>query len=147
VGTGSQEEDMNRLDQKAEPLDSLMGAYFRAEMPEPWPTFDRRRTAVLPSKPEGRPASWWATYSRFALALSVFVLLGGAWLLGGPVIVPGDRTPHFGVDGGTADRGKIANPKPTKNNVNKGEKESGLDGDPENFGTTPKKETKDSKGK
>lgn len=75
---------MNRLDQNAEPLDSLLGAYFRAEMPTPWPSFDRRETTVLPPRPEtARPTSWWAMYSRFALALSVALLLGGAWFLGG----------------------------------------------------------------
>ena len=75
---------MNRLDDKHDPIDGLLGAYFRAEMPEPWPTFKRRSaTTVLPPKPESKPTSWWAMYSRFALALSVLILLGGAWMLGG----------------------------------------------------------------
>jgi hypothetical protein len=78
---------MNRLDHKTEPLDSLdglLGAYFRSEMPEPWPAFTRRSpTTVLPPKPESKPTSWWAMYSRLALALSVLVLLGGAWMLSG----------------------------------------------------------------
>ena len=62
-----------------EPIDGLLGAFFRAEMPSPWPAFRRPATvrpALDPTRAARRP-----TYARLALAASVGLLFVGSWLL------------------------------------------------------------------
>ena len=62
-----------------EPIDGLLGAFFRAEMPSPWPAFRRPASARLPldqARAARRP-----TYARLALAASVGLLFVGSWLL------------------------------------------------------------------
>ena len=87
---------MNRVNQstppekhQAEPIDGLLGAFFRAEMPSPWPTFARpvkTRLAV-----DLAPASRTSAYAgRLALAASIGLLFVGSWLL--PTVAP--RAPH-----------------------------------------------------
>ena len=62
-----------------EPIDSLLGSFFRAEMPSPWPAF-RRPTSVRPAFEPSRAARR-PTYARLALAASVGLLFVGSWLL------------------------------------------------------------------
>lgn len=81
----------------SDPLDGLLGAYFRSEMPSPWPALTRTQ------RPK-RPVSLWSgTSSRLALAASVaFLLLTGYFLASGSL---GTSTgPHFGLDNGKASR-------------------------------------------
>ncbi|MFQ3592031.1 MAG: hypothetical protein SNJ82_02445 [Gemmataceae bacterium] len=75
----------------SDPLDGLLRAYFRSEMPSPWPAFRPTRT----QRP-ARPVSLWSGYaSRLALAASVaFLLLTGYFLASGSL---GNGVgPHFG---------------------------------------------------
>ena len=65
---------------KGEPIDALLGAYFRAEMPSPWPAFRspaKTRLAFTPASAARRPAY----AGRLALAASVGLLFVGSWML------------------------------------------------------------------
>ena len=67
-----------QLSHQAEPIDALLGEFFRAEMPSPWPAFRP------PAKTRLAPASapHYSSYAgRLALAASVGLLLIGSWLL------------------------------------------------------------------
>jgi hypothetical protein len=66
-------------------LDHLLRAFFRAEMPEPWPDAPARPLAFRPARRRG------LVRSRLALAASVLLLLVGQWLLAGSF--PGFATP------------------------------------------------------
>lgn len=81
-------------------MDALLSAYFRAEMPHPWPASPLARTIRLATTVESaRPA---LSRSRWALAASVALLLGGACALPGrlatspveplPRLQPGEAT-------------------------------------------------------
>jgi hypothetical protein len=63
-----------------ENLDALLGAFFRAELPKPWP-------AMRPLARRERPAARWN--SRLALAAAIALLLLGAWLMPRPASLPG----------------------------------------------------------
>jgi len=59
-------------------LDILLGKFFRAQMPHPWP----RLTAPITDTPP--ISSWWMrSRSRLALAASVAILIVGSWWLAG----------------------------------------------------------------
>jgi hypothetical protein len=63
-------------------LDRLFSAYFQAELPAKWPAAPRPwadRAHVKPANTTDDPA----TRSRWALAASVAILLGGCWYLSG----------------------------------------------------------------
>src|SRR4051794_23158534 len=65
-------------------LDGLLRAYFQAEMPDPWPSFEAPapRNGFVPRRPQPRRLSLW--HSRLALAASILLLIAGAlFLLGG----------------------------------------------------------------
>jgi hypothetical protein len=72
--------------------DGLLGAFFKAELPDPWPACRRpgdRVRSTTPSRqtsPSGGPPrgrTWTAARSRLALAASVALLLLGTLLLSG----------------------------------------------------------------
>jgi hypothetical protein len=70
--------------QPEEDLDGLLRAFFRSEMPEPWPTMPVPEVApVLPMKPRAMPSRRPLFRSRLALAASVALFLLGSWLLSG----------------------------------------------------------------
>lgn len=64
-------------------LDGLLKSFFRSEMPNPWPDAPHAEEApvILAVGPMPKRRSF--ASSRFALAASVALLVGGAWLLGG----------------------------------------------------------------
>jgi hypothetical protein len=67
-----------------DPIDALLGAFFKSEMPTPWPAFQppaRSRTLPLPAR--RAPAGQRLLGSRVALAASVALLVLCGWLLGG----------------------------------------------------------------
>src|SRR5437773_4220640 len=67
-------------------LDGLLRAYFRAEMPDPWPSFEAPapRNGVLPFRRPQQPRRFNLWRSRLALAASILLLIAGAlFLLGG----------------------------------------------------------------
>jgi hypothetical protein len=68
----------------SEDLDVFLGAFFKGEMPAPWPAFQppaATRTLPLPRRAARKPRQVFG--SRFALAAAVALLLLGGWLLGG----------------------------------------------------------------
>jgi len=79
---------MNRVNNKqsrpnlpeGEPIDALLGAFFRSEMPSPWPAF--RPAARTRLSPGPVPVPRRSAYAgKFALAASVALLVVGTWLL------------------------------------------------------------------
>ena len=84
-------------------LDDLIGAFFRAEMPDPWPGSPRPRTE--PARAPRREARAWAAYSKLALAASLALLLAGGWLLSGKLGAPASPSmPGFEMGAGGASR-------------------------------------------
>ena len=68
---------------QVEPYEDLLRAFFRAEMPEPWPELKRPEPRVLPFVRPQRASRFAGTRSRLALAASVAILLVGSWSLSG----------------------------------------------------------------
>ena len=84
-------------------VDQLLRAFYRAEMPNPWPSFQAPAEApmVLPfPAPPVRRALW--TSSRLALAASIAVLAGGVWLLSGAFSTDTAKERNFSHTDGTA---------------------------------------------
>jgi hypothetical protein len=68
-------------------IDQTLRAFFKAQMPDPWPSFEAPPSpSVLPFVPPQRSS---ALRRRLALAASVAVLAAGGWLLSGKFV---DRT-------------------------------------------------------
>jgi hypothetical protein len=64
-----------------EELDGLLRAFFRDELPQPWPALTLPAAAVLPLSPTSSTRPGGLSRSRVALAASVALLFGGqAWL-------------------------------------------------------------------
>ena len=88
-------------------LDRLLTAYFQAEMPAKWPappSADERsgvRRPVLSAAPTD-PTS----RSRWALAASVAILIGGCWYLSG-LATDGRPKKGLGLDDGQATPPKL----------------------------------------
>ncbi len=64
-------------DPSPDDLDRLLGAFFRAEVPSPWPR--PKALAAVPAAPARRART--LRQSRLALAASVAALLVGGWYL------------------------------------------------------------------
>jgi hypothetical protein len=64
-------------------LDGLLRAYFQAEMPDPWPSFEAPapRNGVLPLRRPQQPRRFNLWRSRLALAASILLLIAGALFL------------------------------------------------------------------
>jgi hypothetical protein len=81
---------MNRVDSSVpldEGVDALLSAFFKGEMPSPWPEF-KAPARTLPFRRRAAPARRRPIFgSRFALVASVALLMCAAWLLGGKVSV------------------------------------------------------------
>jgi len=99
-------------------LDALLGAFYRAQLPTPWPAFQApARSRTLPLRPDSvRP--WPVLASLLALAASVALLLLGFWLL------PGARRPEGvklrGIGGSEARPGGLLAPGATPSGTQPG---------------------------
>lgn len=75
-------------------IDGLLRRFFQAEMPAPWPACPATEEPAARVVPD-RTTSWWELPQRFAsrlsLALSLAVLLAGAWCLSGSFTGPAVR--------------------------------------------------------
>jgi len=76
-------------------IDDLLGAFFKSEMPSPWPELEppaQARTLAFKRRPAPRRRRPLFA-SRLALVASVALLMCAAWLLGGraSTSVQGDR--------------------------------------------------------
>ncbi len=60
-----------------EAVDRLLGDYFKSQMPKQWPAAPRAGGA----RPAATPATDTLTPSRWALAASVALLIGGGWFV------------------------------------------------------------------
>ena len=67
-----------------EDIDALLGAFFKGEMPDPWPAFQPPRR-TLPFRPAEKktPPPRFVISSRMALAAAVALLTLCGWLLSG----------------------------------------------------------------
>jgi len=80
-------------EQPGDDLDGLLTAFFRSEMPSPWPGAPEPEEAevIVRPMPRARNPIWG---SRLALAASVAILLAGGWLLSGSFSdTPGGANP------------------------------------------------------
>lgn len=84
---------------QSEGVDRMVGDYFRSEMPNPWPVAPQpwAEKAVLSAS-----ATHSTSRSRWALAASVAVLVGGCWYLSGH-LTDGRKRPDMMNLNGTAD--------------------------------------------
>jgi hypothetical protein len=84
-------------------VDQLLRAFYRAEMPNPWPAFQTPAEAppVLPF-PAAPVRRTFASRSRLALAASVALLVGGLWYLSGKFGGDAPRPDPFRSTGGSA---------------------------------------------
>ena len=82
-------------------VDRLLSSFYRSEMPSKWPA------APKPWAVQARPNTGEhfvnpASRSRWALAASVAILVGGCWYLSGHM-TNGKQRPDANFDGGSAD--------------------------------------------
>ena len=82
-----------------DPIDGLLSAFYRAETPSKWPAAPRPWADPAHTKYD-RTADP-STRSRWALAASVAMLLGGCWYLSGQM-TDGHVKQGLGLDDGTA---------------------------------------------
>ncbi len=79
--------------------DRLFGDFFKAQVPAKW---SAPKPWATKAQPANRLASDPATRSRWALAASVALLVGGCWYLSGN-LGNGKAKSGIGLEGGTAD--------------------------------------------
>jgi hypothetical protein len=77
-------------------VDRLLSAFFKAELPDPFPAMKRPAAQTEPAMPVTPAAALperhgVLTQGRFALAASVAMILGGCWLLSGQIGGPPER--------------------------------------------------------
>src|SRR5262245_23306735 len=87
-------------------VEGLLRAFYRSEMPSPWPAFAPPRPRVLPFRPAARPRQrrGFRSLSRLALVASVALLLLAAWLMPrGPLSSPEGLKFNKG-EGGASDK-------------------------------------------
>ncbi len=86
----------------ADPLDRMLFAFFRAELPNPWPKAPapvRERPALAPAPEADRPRRSWTASPAWSMAAAVALLFAGyAWLAGN--FPPPQEFSAPGPDGG-----------------------------------------------
>jgi hypothetical protein len=92
-------------------VDRLLAAFFEDELPDPFPAMKRPAAQVEPAMPATSAAALpqrhaVLTQGRFALAVSVAMLLGGCWYISGQIGGPPER-PLTVKDGGGATLPKV----------------------------------------
>ena len=83
--------------QPPEEVDRLLSAYFRKEMPQPWPELKLPADSFPPTL-EPAAARRPLIRSRWALAASIALLLLGHWLLAGKSWTGSTSKPSHGVN-------------------------------------------------
>src|SRR5262249_17271457 len=70
----------DRPDDAPHELDALLSAFYRSEMPEPWPAL--QAPIATPEVSKSATRSWWTrSRSHLALAASVALLIVASWWL------------------------------------------------------------------
>jgi hypothetical protein len=82
-------------------VDGMLRSFFKAEMPNPWPAFQ---------KPTAAPARFSLWRSRLALAASILLLIGGALLLLGGTSPVREQRPELNPSLLTGERTKLPDP-------------------------------------
>src|SRR5262245_8691904 len=95
---------MNRLADNQNPqgqdIDALLGTFFKAQLPNPWPAFQPpRKEKVVPFRPAVEERAGFAISSKFALALSLALLMLCGWLLSGSLPGPSPKGPRPPIEG------------------------------------------------
>jgi hypothetical protein len=89
--------DANGVGHGGDDLDEVLFAFFRSEMPRPWPQMKRpdETPAVRPALPAPAPPprSWFRS-PRFALAASVALLIGGYAVMSAALTPPTKPEPE-----------------------------------------------------
>lgn len=93
---------MNATEQSQD-IDKLLSGFFKSQVPEPFPPF-RNAPPLAASRYEPKRRST-SNKSRFALAASIAILLGGCWYLSGQIGPNKDR-PNIGNGDATANMPK-----------------------------------------
>jgi hypothetical protein len=90
-------------EQPGDDLDGLLTAFFRSELPSPWPGAPEPEEAevIVRPMPRARRPIWG---SRLALAASVALLLAGGWMLSGSFSDTPGGSGSPKIDGISADR-------------------------------------------
>src|SRR5215218_9643248 len=85
-------------------VDQLLGAFFKSEIPDPWPAFEPPVRRTLPFRPAPQRRRF-VLGSRLALAASVAGLMLCGWLLSGSFSGPQHAGQPIPIeqDKGTAD--------------------------------------------
>jgi hypothetical protein len=102
--------DANGVGHRGDDLDGALFAFFRSEMPRPWPQLKlpddapAARPPVRPAEatPAPSPRSWFRS-PRFALAASVALLIGGYAVMSAALTPPAPENPSL--------KGSSASPK------------------------------------
>jgi len=99
---------MNTINQLPTPsgdqVDRLLTAYYRSEMPANWP--NAPEPWATPATPATGRKSHSQSRSRWALAASVALLIGGCWYVSGQM-TDGKKRAGLNLDGGDANVGHI----------------------------------------
>jgi hypothetical protein len=95
-------------------IDALLNAFYKAEVPAPWPAFrlPARTRLQPPAQPGARSGAGWSP--RLALAVAIALLLAAMWLLPRPSLTSDGSRPAsmntIGPHG--ANKGGILPPAP-----------------------------------
>jgi len=82
----------NKLSNAEAGTDRMLSDFFKSELPEPFPAFRAPAAVLNAPTPVREEVSLRPMFqSRFALAASVALLLGGCWYLTGKVGEPGGK--------------------------------------------------------
>jgi len=97
---------MNRTDSpQLEAVDQMLSRFMKSEIPHPWPTAPSLQAESGPISPSSAPrltGSSPLVSSRYSLAASVMLILGGCWLLSNLLSDKPNPNRSGGLDGGNA---------------------------------------------
>lgn len=96
-----------------EDVDAVLGAFFQAQMPSPFPAFQPPTPRTLPLRPSAFTGMTMHT-SRLVLAASVALLVLACWLFPGAGQLPSDGVTLPGAGPGTASKNGVLAPLPTR---------------------------------
>jgi hypothetical protein len=112
---------MNHTDSPhLEAVDQLLSRFMKSEMPHPWPKAPQpQREVVVPHTPASAMPVASLASSRWSLACSVALIVGGFWLLSSLVGTETNPNRSGGLNGGSATTkhlNDLAKPAPEKTN-------------------------------
>lgn len=111
---------MNRTDSlQPEAIDEMLSRFMKSEMPHPWPKAPTPQVgSITPASSPRLTDSSPLVSSRYSLAASVVLILGGCWLLSNLLSDNPNPNRFGGLDGGNASTKlleKLAMPAPKFN--------------------------------